>query len=76
MTAAPWQRARIDDRRGKYAWLLWSLNVKDLAPGNHTVVSRAIDAKGVIQPTEDERKTRLASGREDNAQWVREITVT
>ena len=71
-----WQRARIDDRRGKYAWVLWSLNVKDLTPGNHTVVSRAIDAKGVIQPTEDERKTRLASGREDNAQWVREIKVT
>ena len=71
-----WQRARIDDRRGKYAWLLWSLNVKDLAPGVHTLVSRAIDAKGVMQPTEEERKLRLASGREDNAQWVREIKVS
>jgi DMSO/TMAO reductase YedYZ molybdopterin-dependent catalytic subunit len=72
----PWQRARIDDRRGKYAWLLWSLNVKDLTPGKHTLVSRAIDAKGVTQPTEDERRVRLASGREDNSQWVREIVVT
>ena len=48
-----WQRATLDDRRGKYAWRLWSLNVKDLAPGTHTVVSRAIDANGVMQPTEE-----------------------
>jgi len=71
----PWQPARIDDRRGQYAWLLWSLSVKDLAPGTHTVVSRAIDANGAVQPTAEERRTRLASGREDNAQWAREFLV-
>jgi len=72
----PWQPARIDDRRGRYAWVLWSLVTKDLAPGTHTVVSRAIDADGAVQPTADERRTRLASGREDNAQWTREFLVT
>jgi DMSO/TMAO reductase YedYZ molybdopterin-dependent catalytic subunit len=71
----PWQRATIDDRRGPYAWLLWSLTVKGLTPGTHTLVSRAIDANGVVQPTEEERKQRLASGREDNAQWPREIEI-
>jgi hypothetical protein len=54
---------------------LWALDVKDLAPGQHTVVSRAIDANGSIQPTEEERRKRLASGREDNTQWVREIAI-
>jgi hypothetical protein len=39
------------------------------------VVSRAIDANGTIQPTAEERSRRLASGREDNTQWVREIEV-
>ena len=70
-----WQRARIDERRGKHAWLLWSVTVKDLPPGKHAVVSRAIDANGAVQPTEEERRKRLASGREDNAQWAREILV-
>ncbi len=71
----PWQPARIDDRRGQYAWRLWSLSVRDLAPGKHSVVSRAIDATGAVQPTAEERRTRLASGREDNAQWAREFLV-
>ncbi|MGE3889885.1 MAG: molybdopterin-dependent oxidoreductase, partial [Vicinamibacterales bacterium] len=70
-----WQHAHIDDRRGQYAWLLWSLAVKDLAPGTHRVVSRAIDANGVVQPTAEERRKGLASGREDNAQWAREFLV-
>jgi len=70
-----WQPARIDERRGQHAWLLWSLTVRDLAPGTHAVVSRAIDANGVVQPTDEERRKRLASGREDSAQWVREILV-
>lgn len=71
----PWQRAALDPERGRYAWRLWSLEVTDLTPGLHTVVSRAIDAKGLIQPTDDERRRSIASGREDNTQWVREIEV-
>jgi DMSO/TMAO reductase YedYZ molybdopterin-dependent catalytic subunit len=72
----PWQVATLDPARGQYAWRLWALEVNDLASGPHQVVSRAIDASGAIQPTEDERRRRLASGREDNTQWVREILVS
>jgi DMSO/TMAO reductase YedYZ molybdopterin-dependent catalytic subunit len=72
----PWQTATLEAPRGKYAWRLWSHTVKDLTPGPHTVVSRAIDASGAVQPTEEERRTRLASGREDNTQWVREIEIS
>ncbi|MDH4063722.1 MAG: molybdopterin-dependent oxidoreductase [Acidobacteriota bacterium] len=70
-----WQRARIEERRGPYAWLLWSFAASGLAVGTHTVVSRAIDADGRAQPTDEERRRRLASGREDNAQWLREFRV-
>jgi DMSO/TMAO reductase YedYZ molybdopterin-dependent catalytic subunit len=70
-----WQPAKLDPAKGRYAWRLWALEVNDLAAGPHTVVSRAIDAEGAAQPIAEERRTRLASGREDNTQWVREIEV-
>lgn len=79
-----WQPATLDPlpaeaqrlpSRAKYGWVLWSLTVSGLAPGTHTVVSRAIDANGKVQPTKAERDAEIASGREDNAQWMREIRV-
>ena len=71
----PWQRAALEPSRGPYAWRLWSLTVKDLAPGPHKVHSRATDANGRIQPTPEERRKMIASGREDFAIWTREISV-
>jgi DMSO/TMAO reductase YedYZ molybdopterin-dependent catalytic subunit len=71
----PWQRAALEAPRGKYAWRLWSLTVKDLAPGAHKLASRATDANGVVQPTADERRQSIASGREDFSIWTREISV-
>jgi DMSO/TMAO reductase YedYZ molybdopterin-dependent catalytic subunit len=71
----PWQKATLDAARGRYAWQLWALEIGDLAPGPHSLVSRAIDANGAIQPTAEERSRHLASGREDNTQWVRQIEV-
>jgi DMSO/TMAO reductase YedYZ molybdopterin-dependent catalytic subunit len=70
-----WQRATLEPSRGPYAWRLWSLAVKDLAPGPHRVHSRATDANGMMQPTAEERRKRLAGGREDFSIWTREITV-
>ncbi len=70
-----WQRVALEPSRGAYAWRLWSHTVRDLAPGLHTVVSRAIDTDGRVQPTEEERRRTLASGREDNTQWRRQIEI-
>jgi DMSO/TMAO reductase YedYZ molybdopterin-dependent catalytic subunit len=70
-----WQPATLDARRAKYGWVLWSWGTLNLAPGTHTLVSRAIDANGKVQPTKPERDAEIASGREDNAQWTREIRV-
>lgn len=71
----PWQRATFGAEQGRYAWRLWSLEVADLPPGPHTVVSRAVDANGALQPTAEERRQSIASGREDNSLWVREFEV-
>jgi DMSO/TMAO reductase YedYZ molybdopterin-dependent catalytic subunit len=79
-----WQPATIDPlpeaarrlpNRGRFGWVLWSHTVPNLAPGTHTLVSRAIDAHGKVQPTKAERDAEIASGREDNSQWTREIRV-
>lgn len=68
-----WQPARIDERRGPHAWLLWSLEAGALAPGRHTVVSRAIDDRGAVQPGAAEWRSGIRSAREDNSQWERVI---
>ena len=70
-----WQPATLDARRAKYGWVLWSWGTLNLAPGTHTLVSRAIDVNGSVQPIKAERDAEIASGREDNAQWTRQIRV-
>jgi DMSO/TMAO reductase YedYZ molybdopterin-dependent catalytic subunit len=71
----PWQRASLEAPRSPYAWRLWSLTVKNLAPGAHRLHSRATDVNGKMQPTPEERREVIASGREDYSMWTREITV-
>ena len=71
----PWQRAQLEAARSPYAWRLWSLTVDSLAPGPHTVRSRATDANGRVQPTPAERRQQIASGREDFSIWTRQILV-
>jgi DMSO/TMAO reductase YedYZ molybdopterin-dependent catalytic subunit len=71
----PWQRATLEPPRSAYAWRLWSLAVKNLSPGAHTVHSRATDANGRMQPTSADRRKVIASGREDYSIWTRRIEV-
>ena len=71
----PWRPATIHDRRGKYAWMLWSIDWPNPAAGQHTLVSRAIDANGNVQPTAAEIQKQIASGRENNSQWPRTVVI-
>jgi DMSO/TMAO reductase YedYZ molybdopterin-dependent catalytic subunit len=71
----PWRKATIDDRRGKYAWMLWSIDWPAPGTGEHTLVSRAIDTNGHVQPTFIELKKEIASGRENYSQWPRPIVI-
>jgi DMSO/TMAO reductase YedYZ molybdopterin-dependent catalytic subunit len=70
-----WVRASIDQRAGDAAWVLWSAPWREPAAGEHVLVSRAINARGDIQPTRDEMREKLISNREDNSQWPRRIII-
>jgi hypothetical protein len=54
-----------------HAWSLWTFEWTDATPGTHTVVSRATNSRGQIQP----ERSALISAREDNSQWPRRIAV-
>jgi DMSO/TMAO reductase YedYZ molybdopterin-dependent catalytic subunit len=59
----------------KYGWKLYHLSVKNLSAGEHTVMSRATDANGKVQPTEADlanKKTFL----EDNSQHPRKVMIS
>ena len=70
----PWQRATLDPGNTQYSWKLFSFRWEGATPGEHTLVSRATDANGVVQPTAAElarKKTFL----EDNSQFPRKLTI-
>ena len=50
----PWQQAKIDPDATKYSWKLFSYEWKNATPGEHTIVSRAIDTDGQIQARPDQ----------------------
>jgi len=49
----PWTRAALDDSKSPYSWRFWHIT-QALAPGEHTVTSRAIDKSGKVQPAMDD----------------------
>jgi DMSO/TMAO reductase YedYZ molybdopterin-dependent catalytic subunit len=72
----PWQSAALDKTTSasKYSWKLFSYTWNNPAKGAHTVVSRAIDANGQIQPTPQELENKK-SFLEDNAQFTRTLMI-
>jgi len=71
----PWQPATLDKQNTKYSWKLFHYDWKGATPGEHTIVSRAIDANGVVQPTEKELENKK-SFLEHNAQHVRRVMIS
>lgn len=71
----PWQPATLDRATdSRFSWKLYNYVWNGATPGEHTLVSRAIDVNGQIQPTVED----LASKRtflEDNSQHPRTVTV-
>jgi DMSO/TMAO reductase YedYZ molybdopterin-dependent catalytic subunit len=70
----PWQKATLDPGNSKYSWKLFTLSWEGATPGPHTLVSRATDAEGYVQPTAEELK-RKKTFLEDNSQFPRKITI-
>ena len=70
----PWQRATLDPANTQYSWKLFTYRWEGATAGEHTLVSRATDANGVVQPTVAElarKKTFL----EDNSQHPRKVMI-
>ena len=70
----PWQRATMDPANTQFSWKLFTYRWEGATPGEHTLVSRATDANGVVQPTVAElarKKTFL----EDNSQTPRKVRI-
>ena len=74
----PWVPATIDRREeAAFAWKIWSLEWKKPSAGEHTIVSRAIDTLGNIQPAmDDPRLAKKHTRWESNGQWTRRIHIT
>ena len=71
----PWQPATIDPAtRAKYSWKLFTYAWNNATPGEHTLVSRVIDASGRVQPTLEELETKKTF-LEDNSQYPRKVTI-
>jgi DMSO/TMAO reductase YedYZ molybdopterin-dependent catalytic subunit len=70
----PWQAATVDSSNGKFSWKLFTYAWKGAAAGEHTIVSRATDSEGYVQPEAADlasKKTFL----EDNSQFPRKVTI-
>ncbi len=47
---AMWNEAKLGKDQAKYAWRLWSYNWKPTTGGEYTILSRATDSQGRVQP--------------------------
>src|SRR5438552_8305559 len=71
-----WARTRLDRKGPKYSWTFWSYDWNSAGPGDHTLVSRAIDAAGRWQPSADDPEIKMKRTYwEANQQWVRKIRI-
>jgi DMSO/TMAO reductase YedYZ molybdopterin-dependent catalytic subunit len=72
----PWQPAVLDpSTKEKFGWKLFTYNWTGVKPGAHTLVSRATDINGKVQPTAQENETKK-SFLEENTQFARKVMVS
>ncbi|HEY6214662.1 MAG TPA: molybdopterin-dependent oxidoreductase [Vicinamibacterales bacterium] len=71
----PWQAATADpSTKDKYGWKFYNLTWTNAAPGEHTLISRATDVNGKVQPTAQENETKK-SFLEENSQASRKVKI-
>jgi DMSO/TMAO reductase YedYZ molybdopterin-dependent catalytic subunit len=73
----PWLSAKVDrSPREKYTWRFFTYDWKNPEPGEHTIVSRATDEDGRVQPAADDPTIKLKKTYwEANQQWPRKLKV-
>ena len=72
----PWQMAAADAAtKDRFGWKLYTYTWSGAAPGPHTLVSRATDITGRVQPTAEENATKK-SFLEENSQAPRKVLIS
>ncbi len=72
--SGPWLPAAMDRENTKYSWKLFTYEFAVPASGNHTIVSRATDVNGAVQPEQADLQSKK-SRWENNGQFVRKFKV-
>jgi hypothetical protein len=70
----PWQKATLDSSNTRYSWKLFTYRWEGATPGDHTLVSRATDVNGTVQPVQADL-SRKKTFLEDNAQFQRKVMI-
>jgi DMSO/TMAO reductase YedYZ molybdopterin-dependent catalytic subunit len=70
----PWQPTTMDRDNTKYSWKLFTCEFPAPASGDHTIVSRATDVNGEVQPEEADLQSKK-SRWENNGQFVRKFRI-
>jgi DMSO/TMAO reductase YedYZ molybdopterin-dependent catalytic subunit len=74
----PWRPAVLErkPRDARFTWTFWHFDWADPGKGDHTVVSRATDADGRVQPAADDPSIKNKKTYwEANQQWPRKIRI-
>jgi len=56
----PWMQAQLDPQNSRYSWKLFSMDWPNPGPGEHTLLSRATDVNGNVQPGADELPEKVS----------------
>jgi DMSO/TMAO reductase YedYZ molybdopterin-dependent catalytic subunit len=70
-----WQTAKLDSSNTKYSWKLFTYRWEGATPGEHTLVARATETDGTVQPPAADLK-RKKTFLEDNGQMPRKVMIT
>ena len=71
----PWHEAGIDPQSNGYSWTLFRYTWNNPSKGDHTIVSRATDTEGNVQPTQAEVPQKITYW-ENPGQWPRTVRIS
>lgn len=71
-----WAAVKLQENTDPHTWTFWTYEWKDAKPGDHTLVSRATDEQGRVQPTKDDPEIKnKRTYWEAYAQYPRRVKV-
>lgn len=77
LNGGEWHAAKLDEApNDTFGWKFFSIELGTISPGKHTLISRATDTSGKVQPSSDDDAIALKKTYwEANQQWPREVKI-